>query len=230
MADATKKSQSHFETLNPGEKYWRDKYRWLLDSGYRLRTRYHPDWIPSWNTNPRLHYAACEDSIANHRIAICDAVKVDDNSTVILKRVSPAGDTEELEIVEYLAEEPRKSDPRNHSVPILEILQPADQPVEKILVMPLCRPWDSPEFETLGEAAGCIRQLLEGVLYLHENRIAHRDIKSDNFMMDTSLFTKPFHPLSYNRSLDAKHQVHASPSNFDPLINRIILSLSTYIA
>ncbi|RXW12698.1 hypothetical protein EST38_g13155 [Candolleomyces aberdarensis] len=174
MTDATTRLQKHFETLNAGEIYWREKYRWLLDSGYRLRPRYHPDWVPSWKTNPRLNDVACEDSIINHRIAICDAVKVDDNSPVILKRVSQGSNTEELEIVRYLAEEPRKSDPRNHSVPIFDILQPPDHPSEQILVMALCRRWDSPEFETTGEAADCIRQLLEGVRYLHENRIAHR--------------------------------------------------------
>lgn len=136
-------------------------------------------------------------------------MKVDDNSPVILKRVSQGSNTEELEIVRYLAEEPRTSDPRNHSVPIFDILQPPDHPSEQILVMALCRRWDSPEFETVGEVADCIRQLLEGIHYLHEHRIAHRDIKRGNFMMDASLFTKPFHPLSQNRSLDGKRQVHA---------------------
>jgi hypothetical protein len=70
------------------------------------------------------------------RRSICDAVKVDDNSPVILKRVSRGSNIEELEIAKFLAEEPRKSNPRNHSLPIF---QPPDYPSERILVMALCR-------------------------------------------------------------------------------------------
>jgi hypothetical protein len=58
-------------------------------------------------------------------------------------------------------EEPQKSDPRNHCMSLTAILQPADDPAESILVMSLCSKWDSPEFETLGEAVDCIRQILE---------------------------------------------------------------------
>ena len=35
-------------TLLPGEDWWRDHYDWLKESGYLLRQRYHPDWVPSW--------------------------------------------------------------------------------------------------------------------------------------------------------------------------------------
>ena len=46
-------------------------------------------------------------------------------------------------------------------MPLIEILQPADNPAESLLVMSLCSRWDSPEFETLGEAVDCIRQIFE---------------------------------------------------------------------
>ncbi|KAJ2934077.1 hypothetical protein H1R20_g2981, partial [Candolleomyces eurysporus] len=132
-----------------------------------------------------------------------------DKSPVILKRVLQEKHPDELSIVEFLMEEPRKSDPKNHSLPLIEVLQPAEEPTEKILVMPLCREWDSPGFETIGEVIDFIRQLLEGVQFLHDNRIAHRDLKSGNIMMDTSLYTQSFHPLDQDRSVDAQSDVHA---------------------
>jgi len=34
--------------LFPWEIWWRDRYHVLESCGYRLRSRYHPDWVPSW--------------------------------------------------------------------------------------------------------------------------------------------------------------------------------------
>lgn len=52
------------EGLYPTEVYWRDRYHWLLENGYRLRPRYHPEWIPSWVKDPTLWEGATEDSRA----------------------------------------------------------------------------------------------------------------------------------------------------------------------
>jgi hypothetical protein len=35
-------------TLFDSELWWRDQYREIENHGYRLRTRYHPEWEPSW--------------------------------------------------------------------------------------------------------------------------------------------------------------------------------------
>lgn len=58
------------------------------------------------------------------------------------------------------------SDPQNHCVPLLDVLIPPNDnpdtdPESRILVMPLLRPFDSPIFDTFGEAVECIRQLFE---------------------------------------------------------------------
>lgn len=34
--------------LNPVELWWRDKYEWLEECGYKLRERYTHKWKPSW--------------------------------------------------------------------------------------------------------------------------------------------------------------------------------------
>ncbi|KAJ2936277.1 hypothetical protein H1R20_g817, partial [Candolleomyces eurysporus] len=180
-------TQALFDTLEEDEVYWKDNYTWLLESGYRLRPRYHPDWIPSWRANPELDAVECEDSIGNSHSAICDAIRIDGGSPVILKRVSREDHPHEIEIIEYLMEEPRKTDPMNHSLA-----------------------WDSPEFETVGEVVDCIRQLIEGVYFLHENVIAHRDLKTENVMMNTRLYTTPFHPMAQDRTPDGTHDVGAT--------------------
>ncbi len=41
--------------LSKREIFWRDRYDWLQQSGYSLRPRYAPDWVPSWKgTNKSL--------------------------------------------------------------------------------------------------------------------------------------------------------------------------------
>lgn len=42
------------------ELFWRDHYLWLEDKGYRLRPRYHPDWVASWKDSD-TDYDLCED-------------------------------------------------------------------------------------------------------------------------------------------------------------------------
>lgn len=40
--------------LHDGEIFWRDRYDWLEQRGYELRTRYKPDWVPSWKGTGRV--------------------------------------------------------------------------------------------------------------------------------------------------------------------------------
>lgn len=49
--------------LLPGEIFWRDNYNWLDDCGYVLRSRYKPDWVPSWRATPGKWYIDCEDGL-----------------------------------------------------------------------------------------------------------------------------------------------------------------------
>ena len=44
------------------EKFWRDRYEWLQHSGYSLRPRYKPNWIPSWRGTDKSYYE-CEDGV-----------------------------------------------------------------------------------------------------------------------------------------------------------------------
>ena len=50
--------------LKPHEIFWKNKQKWLEEKGYRLRPRYAPEWVPSWQSSgkdPKL----CEDGLAS---------------------------------------------------------------------------------------------------------------------------------------------------------------------
>ncbi|KAF5320432.1 hypothetical protein D9611_010813 [Ephemerocybe angulata] len=210
MAEKKKKvyAEDHFAKLLNREIYWRDNYEWLLESGYRLRPRFSPGWIPSWKANPKLPFRSCEDSVRQFG-GLCDASRTTDGSHVMLKTVDLTRFVNEVAIMEFVNQEPQRSDPLNHCMPLLDVLVPPNEPSRRIIAMPICRMWDSPDFDTVGEVVDCIKQLIESVQFLHANRIAHRDIAYGNFMMDTMLFTTPFHPFFVSYRLDYKGSVKA---------------------
>lgn len=89
-----------------------------------------------------------------------DATRVSDGKTVILKRFSRVRDPYEKELTMFLASEPVKSHPRNHFVPVYEVL---DIPGEEysMFVMPVLQSFNDPPFQTVGEALECFRQIFE---------------------------------------------------------------------
>ena len=78
-----------------------------------------------------------------------------------LKRVKKQVSPHEIEMVQYLSSEPLRSDPRNHTVPFLEILTVPDDPEITLLVMPLLRSCHDPDFCTIGEALSFLTQVFE---------------------------------------------------------------------
>ena len=90
-----------------------------------------------------------------------DAVRILDDELVFFKRISLETHPYELEISTMFSTEPLKSHPRNHCVPVLEVLELPDVRGEYILVLPLLRDFDDPFFGTIGEVIECIRQICE---------------------------------------------------------------------
>ncbi|KAL4247326.1 hypothetical protein ABKN59_007456 [Abortiporus biennis] len=69
------------------------------------------------------------------------------------------------------------------------------------------RALDPPQ-SLLGELIECIRQIIEGVQFMHESNIAHRDIMFLNTMMDPNpMYPELYHPQSINMTKDMKHRV-----------------------
>ena len=85
-------------------------------------------------------------------------------SRVALKQLFKEDHPFEEDIARHLSSDPLSKDSRNHCVPLLDVLHPPLKDGDRelrVLVMPFLRPFDSPIFDTFGEAIECIRQLFE---------------------------------------------------------------------
>lgn len=65
----------------------------------------------------------------------------------------------------FLASEPLKSHPRNHSTPIYDVLDVPGEDIS-IFVMPVLDHFYRPHFETVGEVLECFRQVFEVIRLL----------------------------------------------------------------
>lgn len=118
-----------------------------------------------------------------------------------IKRIR-TGDTE-TQIATMLSSPELRQDPRNHAVPILEVIQDDEDLSISYLVMPFLRPIDNPAFESVDELLDFGDQILEvvpsfmthsglhtnaarqGLVFLHEHDVAHRSV---SFMHDCQIF------------------------------------------
>jgi hypothetical protein len=80
---------------------------------------------------------------------------------VLLKVVRPSLHPHEAEISAFVSSKDLASDPRNHCVPLYEVLTVPDEEDKILLVFPLLRDWDKPKFETVGEGVEFFRQIFE---------------------------------------------------------------------
>ncbi|KDQ64115.1 hypothetical protein JAAARDRAFT_27739 [Jaapia argillacea MUCL 33604] len=190
--------------LDPIEEEWRDRQPFLASRGYMLRPRYRPGWIPSWH-GTNIHPSYCEDSIEQLLPQILDARRLD-GTVVGIKRTKNT--TTEIAIALFLASEKCKRDPRNHCVSIYDNFSDPLEPDISFIVMPLLRPFDDPEFGTVGEVLDFIGQTLEGLMFLHSVNVAHRDCVGLNIMMDArTLYPKGWHPVRYTHAPNGFHDL-----------------------
>ncbi|KAJ7074496.1 kinase-like domain-containing protein [Mycena amicta] len=180
--------------LSEHEIFWADWQPYLFLKGYKLRNRYNAKWRrgPLWL--PFLRRNA-EEEIATITGHVLDAVRISDGQKVVLKRLNSP--SRELAIHQYLDSPPLRSDPRNHTIPVLDVLPLPDTPFS-ILVTPYCREFDYPPLHCRLEFVDAMTQYIEGLEFMHEQNIAHVDIAPKNMLMDESRvvpngshFTKP---------------------------------------
>ena len=88
-----------------------------------------------------------------------DAVQLEDNRTVIIKRTQKA--KREGETAAFFSTPERLRSPRNHCVPIYDCISDTIDPEIEFLVMPLLRSFDDPPFEAVGEVLDFVKQTLE---------------------------------------------------------------------
>ncbi|KAI0054725.1 hypothetical protein BV25DRAFT_1816642 [Artomyces pyxidatus] len=181
-----------FQTLLRHEVGWRDKQPFLESKGYMLRPRLRPGWVASWRSNGK-RAVFCEDSHILP-VRVLDATRMSDGMLVYFKRVD-TGDLEST-IALFLWAENLRDNPRNHSVPVLDIFPDPDNEHHSYMVMPFCNFMDKPAFTNVGEVVDFADQVLEGLLFMHEQGVAHRDCSRKNLMMDAgAMYPHGVHPL-----------------------------------
>ncbi|KAJ7088773.1 kinase-like domain-containing protein [Mycena belliarum] len=184
------------ERLLSAEVYWYNHRDWLHAKGYALRARYQEGWTASWTHTKHVLPSDFEDGVTHLRGNVMDATRIRDGVFVMLKCTSKRQHPSEVEIASFFSAEPQRSDPRNHCVPIYEVLQTPDNPDKHIVVMPLLTRYSKPRFDTIGEAVSFFKQIFEALKYMHAQNVAHRDCTARNIMMDAApIFTVPFHPV-----------------------------------
>ncbi|KDR85852.1 hypothetical protein GALMADRAFT_132495 [Galerina marginata CBS 339.88] len=109
---------------------------------------------------------------------------------VVMKLVSDATVvSDELKVLRYLNTEKARSDPRNHTIPIIEYL------TFDGLVFAVMPRWDGafhPDFGTVIELMKCMEAFLEAFDFLHENHIFHGDFLDQNAGMNVCQHTQQF--------------------------------------
>lgn len=127
---------------------------------------------------------------------VFDGRRVTDGAYVYMKRISQTrgkGVPDELEILQYLLSEPLRSDPRNRSMPILDILHIPNEPGEMVVVTPMFRPFYSPKFQTFGEAVAFFTQIFEVCFYpypfIDDAKLRILMVRPSSSCMSIALFT-----------------------------------------
>ncbi|KAJ7280209.1 kinase-like domain-containing protein [Mycena rebaudengoi] len=158
------------------EEWWVRHQPFILSHGYKLRPRYEPSWVPSWSQGTKGSGAKITYDHTD-----LDAIRLSTGENVVLKRVVTNED--ELKIV-LLLDSPRlREDPRNRTIPILEVITVPNENWT-LLVMPYCRGFHDPPFHCPAEVVEALQQYLEGLQFMHDNNISHFDIAPQNLMMD----------------------------------------------
>ncbi|KAJ2998331.1 hypothetical protein NUW54_g7042 [Trametes sanguinea] len=193
------RTRQGFYNLLPDELLWHRRQHFLQEHGYLLRPRYRKGWKPSWE-GTNIAPAFCEDSIVTSRPQVIDATRTEDNALVSIKTVSRKD--QELHVAQFLSSF-KKTD-KNHCVEVLDVLTDPLDTERALMVMPYLRPYNNPEFVTVGDVMDFVHQMLEGLAFMHDHRVAHRDIAPPNVMMDAkALYPSGHHPVKMDYTPDA---------------------------
>lgn len=63
LAEDTRKRYGKRPSEIPAQRFWAERYHFLMKRGYRLHEKFAPDWIPPWELNPRTHPLDYTESI-----------------------------------------------------------------------------------------------------------------------------------------------------------------------
>ncbi|KAH9481853.1 hypothetical protein JR316_0006383 [Psilocybe cubensis] len=184
--------------IHSDEIFWVNIQPFLLQRGYRLRPRYDPNWTPSWlqGKSGKKHPSPIvfEDSRSD---IVLDATRLENGQKVVLKKVET--NSQEIPFAVTFSSKEWKKDVRNCCVPILDVIMIPCDDDHALLVMPQLLGFHHLPFRFLGEFCEFTLQILQGLEFLHEYNIVHRDICWGNILMDTSkLIPKGNHFVRWN--------------------------------
>ncbi|KIJ54959.1 hypothetical protein M422DRAFT_221387 [Sphaerobolus stellatus SS14] len=171
-------SSNSREQLIQIDRFWVDYRAWLETRGYRL-------YVGHQHVRKKLTRGSPQGVQRRTGLDMVHAERMSDGLNVMLKRVSPSGTySQELKVIKFFSTETVVMDPRNHCIPLLDVVQAPTYDEAYILVMPCLLRYDEPRFITVGEVVEFLRQTFEGIQYMHEH---HTTVGSYTVMMDVSL-------------------------------------------
>ncbi|KAK7024924.1 kinase domain-containing protein [Favolaschia claudopus] len=182
------------------------------------------DWQPRRESLAAAGYKLRVEELTEKRHPrpyLVDAV-APNGQRVMLKAISSSEHPHEIAISRLFSAPAHAKNPRNHCISIMEVLPDPHDSTIQIIVMPLCIPFHRPKFDTVGEVVDCIRQILDvrflilasiyasctgqGIQYMHENYVAHRDCNFTNILQDPDIYPDgDFHPSSFWMDAARKH-------------------------
>ncbi|KAH9168326.1 kinase-like domain-containing protein [Lactarius sanguifluus] len=192
-------------TLVMTERWWGDRYNEIAERGYKLRPRYRPKWEPSWFKTGKDFYSV-EDGQATILRAAMDATRTRDGHPVMLKKVLLSDGPHELRINKLFSSPEHSRERDNYCAPLLDVIELSTRfESQQLMVFPLLRPFNQPRIQTFGEFAAFFTQICEGIRFMHQRNVAHRDCTANNIMFDSSkMYPKGFHPVKIDRNRNFK--------------------------
>ncbi|KAK0207433.1 hypothetical protein IW262DRAFT_1282108 [Armillaria fumosa] len=132
----------------------------FTESGYKLHPKYEPRWKPPlWKTEFKMIFSEEYDTYKKH--SIMDATYTSNGCLLMLKSISKSVHPHEVPISWFLSSQPLASDPKNHCVPIFDVLQSLLNDDMKIIVMPHLYDFNETPFDTSSELLDCFHQIFE---------------------------------------------------------------------
>ncbi|KII89447.1 hypothetical protein PLICRDRAFT_53874 [Plicaturopsis crispa FD-325 SS-3] len=170
---------------------WEQMRPFFKSKGYDLykRKANGSGWSIPWDTPSKL-LPDGNGIYGSHRYipdttVLCPVVWAARNSRgedVVLKVVSCGEEgSNELDILKFLSREPFKSDPDNHTVPVLEFIKYESY---TFVVLPRWGKCDEPIAQSVAEVFDFCIQVAQGLSFLHRHLIAHLDIAFENILMN----------------------------------------------
>ncbi|GJJ15771.1 hypothetical protein Clacol_010049 [Clathrus columnatus] len=170
---------------NQTRHFWNEHERWLISRGYSIqpRTKNSRLVLSNRKEGEKLKHG---DFLACKGLEWAEAVRIDDNEIVYLKITSPESESEESGINEFIYHPVASPEPFNHCLKPLEILEFPSAKDTKILVLPAYPLFDPRKLIDVGDAIDFFRQIIEGIMFLHQLHIAYGGCRSENIVVQTT--------------------------------------------